>query len=56
MIDPYGRFFQNGNKDKYIYSEPIHDVGLEQALSEIRFDKKKFMSRYDNTLNKENFL
>jgi radical S-adenosyl methionine domain-containing protein 2 len=56
MIDPYGRFFQNGNKDKYIYSEPIHDVGLEQALSQICFDKKKFMSRYDNTLNKENFL
>jgi radical S-adenosyl methionine domain-containing protein 2 len=45
MIDPQGRFFQNGNKD-YIYSEPIYKVGLKQALSQIHFNKDKFMSRY----------
>jgi radical S-adenosyl methionine domain-containing protein 2 len=50
MIDPQGRFFQNGNGEDYNYSQPIYEVGLEQALSQIFFDKKKFMSRY--TMNK----
>lgn len=47
MIDPLGRFFQN-DKDKqgYAYSSKIHEVGIEQAFSEIKFDKDKFSSRY----------
>jgi len=48
MIDPYGRLFQNGNSDDYIYSGPIHEVGLERALSKIPFDKERFGSRYKN--------
>ncbi len=47
MIDPQGRFFQNGNEKAYCYSDPIYDVGLEQAFSQIKFDKEKFMSRYN---------
>jgi radical S-adenosyl methionine domain-containing protein 2 len=46
MIDPQGRFFQNGEGRSYSYSRPIYEVGLKQALSEINFDKNKFMSRY----------
>ncbi|MDR1829714.1 MAG: viperin family antiviral radical SAM protein [Candidatus Fibromonas sp.] len=47
MIDPQGRFFQNGNEYDYIYSEPIHKVGIKYALSQIPFSKEKFMSRYN---------
>lgn len=47
MIDPLGRFFQNDkNKQGYAYSSKIHEVGIEQAFSEIKFDKDKFSSRY----------
>ncbi len=46
MIDPQGRFFQNGNENFYTYSQPIFEVGLEHALSQIHFNKEKFMSRY----------
>jgi len=46
MIDPYGRFFQNGSGRSYTYSAPIHEVGLERALSQIDFDVEKFGSRY----------
>jgi radical S-adenosyl methionine domain-containing protein 2 len=46
MIDPYGRFFQNGNERGYVYSQPIHEVGLERALSQIAFDREKFNGRY----------
>jgi len=58
MIDPYGRFFQNGNVDSggYIYSQPIHEVGLESALSQIDFDVERFGSRYNNTDKKEGVL
>jgi radical S-adenosyl methionine domain-containing protein 2 len=47
MIDPRGRFFQNGNEYKYIYSKPIYKVGIGYALSQIPFNKEKFMSRYN---------
>jgi len=50
MIDPQGRFFQNGNENGYNYSQPIYDIGLEQALSQINFNKEKFMSRYKQAL------
>jgi len=56
MIDPRGRFFQNGNKEDYIYSDPIHEVGLEKALSQIKFSKEKFMSRYKDTTKNEEVL
>ncbi len=46
MIDPQGRFFQNGNADGYEYSEPIQDVGLNAALQDIKFDCEKFLRRY----------
>ncbi|MDR0467407.1 MAG: viperin family antiviral radical SAM protein, partial [Campylobacteraceae bacterium] len=46
MIDPSGRFFQNGNGQKYRYSDPIFEVGLERAFSQVAFDKGKFKSRY----------
>lgn len=47
MIDPLGRFFQNNKIEQgYTYSKPIHEVGIEQAFSEISFDKNKFLSRY----------
>jgi radical S-adenosyl methionine domain-containing protein 2 len=56
MIDPYGRFFQNGNSNGYIYSRPIYEVGLESALSQINFDVERFGSRYNNTDKKEDVL
>jgi radical S-adenosyl methionine domain-containing protein 2 len=56
MIDPFGRFFQNGNSEGYIYSGPIHEVGLERALSQIDFDVEKFSGRYNNANKKEGVL
>lgn len=55
MLDPYGRFFQNGNETTqgYVYSEPIHVIGLKCALSQISFNKEKFMSRYKEENNHE---
>jgi radical S-adenosyl methionine domain-containing protein 2 len=47
MINPQGRFFQNGNENNYIYSEPIHKISIKYALSQIPFRKEKFMSRYN---------
>jgi len=52
MIDPLGRFFQNGNEYGYDYSQPIYEVGLENALSQINFNKEKFMKRYRNADSK----
>ena len=46
MIDPYGRFFFNKEKD-YGYSDPILAVGVEKALRQVRFDLDKFNDRYD---------
>ena len=46
MIDPYGRFFFNKKDGEYGYSDPILDVGIEQALEEIDFDITKFINRY----------
>ena len=36
MIDPEGMFFSNVNR-KYKYSNPILQVGVDQAFSEIDF-------------------
>jgi radical S-adenosyl methionine domain-containing protein 2 len=48
MIDPSGRFFQNGNPLEYHYSDAIYDTGLENALAQIIFNKRIFMQRYQN--------
>jgi radical S-adenosyl methionine domain-containing protein 2 len=50
MIDPAGRFFQNGNPAEYRYSEPIHVVGINSALKQITFDSAVFKSRYKETV------
>jgi len=52
MIDPLGRFFQNGKVGGYSYSQPIYEIGLEKAISQIHFNKGKFMSRYKNAIKK----
>lgn len=47
MIDPQGRFYQNRlNAMGYDYSEPILDVGVMRAFSQINFDVDKFIARY----------
>lgn len=48
MIDPHGRFFYNlqGNMLGYQYSDPILQVGIEDAFSQIIFDIVKFQRRY----------
>lgn len=46
MIDPLGRFFQNGIEQGYNYSSPLCEVSAEIALKQINFDTNKFISRY----------
>ena len=48
MIDPYGRLFQNspGEGGGYEYSPSILDVGIEKAMSDIKFDYEKYLKRY----------
>ncbi|MDO5070559.1 MAG: viperin family antiviral radical SAM protein [Neisseria zoodegmatis] len=48
MIDPLGRFFQNNLTPcgGYVYSRPIHECGVENALDEVLFDTGKFKTRY----------
>lgn len=44
MIDPLGRFFDNQD-GRLQYSPPILEVGVELALSQIRFDRSRFVER-----------
>lgn len=44
MVDPAGRFFQNSN-GKYFYSEPLLDVGVDKALSQIHVNADTFHAR-----------
>ena len=44
MIDPEGMFFSNVNR-KYKYSNPILQVGVDQAFSEIDFNIQKLEQR-----------
>ncbi|MCG2607928.1 viperin family antiviral radical SAM protein [Acinetobacter sp. SM34] len=46
MIDPLGRFFQNGPADGYNYSAPLWETSAEIALQQINFDSQKFINRY----------
>ncbi len=39
MIDPEGRFFSNTN-NKYIFSQPIYEIGVEKALEQINFKQE----------------
>jgi len=39
MIDPEGRFFSNNN-NRYIFSEPIYKIGVEEALKQINFNQQ----------------
>ena len=44
MIDPIGRFYGNAT-GRQIYSAPILDVGVEEALRQVDFDPHKFDAR-----------
>jgi radical S-adenosyl methionine domain-containing protein 2 len=48
MVDPQGRFFQNGNGEScgYFYSRPITPDTIERAFRSVPFDACKFASRY----------
>lgn len=50
MVDPHGRFFQNGNGIQgYSYSRPILEVGAPAAFAEMAFKSDGFASRYAAT-------
>ncbi len=44
MIDPMGRFFDN-SKSRHSYSEPILQIGVNKALSQITNSVEKFNER-----------
>lgn len=44
MLDPLGRFFQD-SRGYYEYSDPILDVGVMPALSQVGWDTEKFVRR-----------
>ncbi len=44
MIDPAGRFFDNG-KGIHTYSGPLIKIGVKDALKEISFDNMLFLKR-----------
>ena len=44
MVDPAGRFFDNST-GTYIYSKPINEVGIHQAIQEMNYDQNKFIER-----------
>jgi radical S-adenosyl methionine domain-containing protein 2 len=53
MVDPDGRFFQNGEREMgqgYIYSPPILEVGAAKAFGAISFDPSRFCARYPQSV------
>ena len=44
MIDPAGRFFDNA-QGTHNYSDPILEVGVEEALKDISIDPERFLQR-----------
>jgi radical S-adenosyl methionine domain-containing protein 2 len=44
MVDPAGRFF-DATGHGYTYSEPILQVGVDQAISQVAINRKKFLAR-----------
>ena len=52
MIDPQGRFFQNGTgkAGSYFYSYPITPQNVHKAFASIPFSAQRFAARYKPTL------
>lgn len=53
MVDPAGRFFDDVDPGGYTYSDPILDVGVPRAVTQIRVSRAKFLARgglYGNPL------
>lgn len=49
MVDPHGRFFQNGQREfGYAYSAPILDAGAKEAFQTITWAAEKFAARYES--------
>ena len=49
MVDPFGRFYQNGPAEgiqRHIVSDPIHEIGAHKAWDQVRFNPVKFSKRY----------
>lgn len=44
MVDPAGRFFTNAS-GKHVYSDPILNIGCEEALLQMNYDEIKFEER-----------
>ena len=44
MVDPLGHFFDN-TKDSYTYSRPILQVGVQDALQDVKINPEKFFMR-----------
>lgn len=44
MVDPAGRFFDNA-KGRHTYSNPIIEVGVEEALKDVFVDAERFLQR-----------
>jgi radical S-adenosyl methionine domain-containing protein 2 len=44
MIDPLGRFFGDST-GRHVYSDPILEVGVERALSQVGFEPAKLVAR-----------
>ena len=48
MIDPQGRFFQNGTgqEGSYFYSRPITPDNVHQTFTNIAFSARRYAARY----------
>ena len=44
MADPLGRFFDN-TKGSYTYSRPILQIGVQDALQDVKINPEKFFAR-----------
>ena len=44
MIDPLGRFYGN-HRGRYVYSPPILDVGVDEALRKVDFELQRLIRR-----------
>ena len=48
MIDPEGRFYDN-SKGSYSFSDPILEIGVEKAFSQIEYNHSTFLERGGKT-------
>ncbi|HEX4423484.1 MAG TPA: viperin family antiviral radical SAM protein [Kofleriaceae bacterium] len=44
MIDPMGRFFDNVD-GRLVYSEPIPEIGVARAFSQVRWERERMIAR-----------